>query len=232
MHASRLIPRIVTMSAMLTALGGCATQEWVRGYVGEQIKPVNDRVAVANGRIDTVEGTVGAQSRNMTAGLDAVNKRLDGVDATLKDHDARLAEASRTAREALERATAAGKLAEGKLVYETVLTDDSLKFGSGGNGLSAAAKSALDQFAADLKAKNQNVYVEIQGHTDSTGSEAYNERLGSRRAEAVRRYLAMAGGIPLHRMAAVSYGEAAPAADNRTRQGRQANRRVVLVVLR
>lgn len=232
MSETRLIPRIVLMSAMLAGLGGCATEEWVRGYVQEQIKPIN-------GRVDAVEGTVGAQSRNMTAGLDAVNKRLDGVDAaiknhdaTLKDHDARLTEASRTARDALERATAAGKLAEGKLVYETVMTDDTLKFGTGKNGLSEATKAALSQFSSDLKAKNQNVYVEIQGHTDSTGPEAYNERLGLQRAEAVRRHLALAGGIPLHRMAAVSYGETAPVADNKTREGRMANRRVVLVVLR
>lgn len=228
MTEARPMPRIFMLTvlwAALAALSGCATEEWVRGYVGEQLKPVN-------GRVDAVEGSVGERFRNTTAGLAAVNQRLDGVDATLKDHDARITEASRNAREALDRAMAAGKLAEGKLVYETVMTDDSLKFGSSGNGLTAAAKSALGQFAADLKAKNQNVYVEIQGHTDSTGPEEYNERLGLQRAEAVRRYLAMSGGIPLHRMAAVSYGETAPAADNKTRQGRLANRRVVLVVLR
>jgi outer membrane protein OmpA-like peptidoglycan-associated protein len=225
MTETKLIPRTLLVMAMLAALGGCATEEWVRGYVGEQIKPVN-------GRVDAVEGTLGAQSRTMTAGLEAANKRLDGVQATLQDHDTRIAEASKTAREALDRAVAAGKLAEGKLVYETVMTDDTLKFGSGRNGLSDATKAALSQFAGDLKAKNQNVFVEIQGHTDSTGPETLNERLGLQRAEAVRRYLALAGGIPLHRMAAVSYGETTPVADNKTRQGRMANRRVVLVVLR
>lgn len=225
MTETKLIPRTLLVMAMLAALGGCATEEWVRGYVGEQIKPVNSRV-------DAVEGTVGGQSRTMTAGLEAANKRLDGVEATLKDHDTRIVEASKTAREALDRAVAAGKLAEGKLVYETVMTDDTLKFGSGRNGLSDATKAALSQFAGDLKAKNQNVFVEIQGHTDSTGPETLNERLGLQRAEAVRRYLAIAGGIPLHRMAAVSYGETTPVADNKTRQGRMANRRVVLVVLR
>lgn len=225
MIVTRPFPRLLMLTAVLAALGGCATEEWVRGYVGEQIRPVN-------GRVDAVEGSVGAQSRNMAAGLETLNKRLDGVDATLREHDARLAEVSRTAREALDRAQAAGKLAEGKLIYETVMTDDALKFSSDGRALSADAKSALDRFAADLKAKNQNVYVEIQGHTDSTGPEDLNERLGLQRAEAVRRYLAMAGGIPLHRLAAVSYGETAPVADNKTRQGRAVNRRVALVVLR
>lgn len=225
MTETRPIPRLVMMTVVLAALGGCATEEWVRGYVGEQIRPVN-------GRIDTVEGAVGAQSRTMTGGLEAVNKRLEGVDATLKDHDARIADATKTAREALDRALAAGKLAEGKLVYETVMTDDTLKFSSNGSDLSADTKAALDRFAADLKAQNQNVYVEIQGHTDSTGPGVNNERLGLQRAEAVRRYLAVAGGIPLHRLAAVSYGETAPVADNKTRQGRMANRRVALVVLR
>lgn len=225
MIMTKPFPRLLILTAALTALGGCATEAWVRGYVGEQIRPVN-------GRVDAVEGALGAQSRAMTGGLEAANKRLDGVEATLKAHDARIVEASGTAREALDRALAAGKLAEGKLLYETVVSDAALKFSSTGNALSADAKAALDSFAADLKSRNQNVYVEIQGHTDSTGPEDLNERLGLRRAEAVRRYLAIAGGIPLHRLAVVSYGETVPVADNKTRQGRAANRRVALVVLR
>ncbi|HSM14146.1 MAG TPA: OmpA family protein, partial [Thermoanaerobaculia bacterium] len=70
----------------------------------------------------------------------------------------------------------------------------------------------------------------IQGHTDNVGGENYNEQLGKKRADVVMEYLAKAG-IPIFRMAAISYGESAPVADNSTREGRAANRRVVLVVL-
>ena len=130
----------------------------------------------------------------------------------------------------LERAQAAGKLAEGKLLYETVLSDDKVKFGFDSVNLTDEAKAALDAFAAQLKTENKNVYVEIQGHTDNVGGEAYNLKLGEQRASAVKDYLAKAG-IPLFRMETISYGETAPVADNGTREGRNQNRRVVLIVL-
>jgi len=89
----------------------------------------------------------------------------------------------------------------------------------------------LDEFAAKLKGDDKNVFIEIQGHTDSIGEAAHNLKLGEARAEAVKRHLNMKGGIPLHRMSVISYGETAPVADNKVRAGRQENRRVVLVVI-
>ena len=63
------------------------------------------------------------------------------------------------------------------------------------------------------------------------GPKEYNEQLGEERAEAVRLYLNREHALPLHRMSVISYGESVPAADNRNRDGRAQNRRVVLVVL-
>jgi outer membrane protein OmpA-like peptidoglycan-associated protein len=65
----------------------------------------------------------------------------------------------------------------------------------------------------------------IDGHTDSTGSAALNQRLSERRANAVRDYL-IANGISADRLTATGYGEEKPIADNRTRAGREENRRV------
>lgn len=146
-------------------------------------------------------------------------------------HERQIDESSRTAQEALQRAMEAGKLAEGKLLYEAILTDDKIKFGFDTFDLSPAVKAALDKFASQLKSQNADVYLEIQGHTDSVGSEKYNEELGLLRAEAVRRYLSQVHQFPLHRMNVVSYGESASVADNSTREGRSQNRRIALVVL-
>jgi peptidoglycan-associated lipoprotein len=134
------------------------------------------------------------------------------------------------AGQALERANAAHKLAEGKFLYEVVLSDDSVKFPSDRHALSAEAEQRLAELAQRLKAENRNVYLEIQGHTDSTGDEAYNEELGDARAEAVRRSLSRQG-IALNRMATISYGETAPVASNDTPEGRSQNRRVSIIVL-
>lgn len=202
------------------ATTGCATKDYVHDYVDGRVTPVNKRV-------DGMEGRVVANG----AGIQELNRRADSADTTLKDHAALIDGLSRSAREALDRANTAGKLAEGKLMYEVVMSDDSLRFSLAGDQLSKSTKHQLDAFADKLKAENRNVYVEIQGHTDSAGGKAYNLRLGEQRAEAVRRYLNMKGGIPLHRMAAISYGESSPVASNKTRTGREKNRRVVLVVL-
>jgi len=147
--------------------------------------------------------------------------------ATVEEHTTRV---EGTAGEALNRANAAHKLAEGKFLYEVVLSDDSVKFPTDVHVLSPEAQQRLAELAGRLKNENKNVYLEIQGYTDSTGTPDYNERLGEQRAEAVRRYLSSQG-VALNRMATISYGQDQPVAPNDTREGRAQNRRVAIVVL-
>ena len=72
---------------------------------------------------------------------------------------------------------------------------------------------------------------EIEVHTDSTGSPEYNEKLGEERAMAVRDYIAKKYGVALSRLNEISYGKEKPVADNKTREGRAENRRVVIRIL-
>ena len=197
-------PWIVALSltAALVGTTGCATKKYVKQETG-----------AVNTRVDEVQGQVEqAQTR-------------------LNTHDKQIGEISQTAQDALRRAQEAGKLAQGKFLYETVLTDDKVKFGFDTSDLSPEGQAAIDEFAARIKEENKNVYVEIQGHTDNVGSDKYNEELGLLRAEAVRRYLNQKQSFPLHRINVISYGESSPVADNKTREGRSQNRRVALVVL-
>lgn len=204
--------RVLLAAVSLALLGGCAT----RDYVNEQIAGVHKRV---DGQQADTNDRFG-KTASLYQGLEnRVNGQQTALDGT-----------SRTAQEALERANAAGKLAAGKFLYETALSSQ-IAFGFEGNKLSAEAKKALDAFAARIKSENRNVYIEIQGHTDSSGPDFTNLKIGEQRAEAVRRYLAMQHGFALHRMNVISYGETAPIADNKTRAGRIENRRVTLVVL-
>ena len=152
------------------------------------------------------------------------------VRAQVEVVDTRVTQVEGTAGQALERANAAHKLAEGKFLYEVVLSDDSMKFPTDEDALSPEAEARLAELVQRLKAENRNVYLEIQGHTDSVGDEDYNERLGLARAEAVRRFLSR-DGIALNRMATISYGQDHPVAPNETREGRAQNRRVAIVVL-
>jgi outer membrane protein OmpA-like peptidoglycan-associated protein len=162
------------------------------------------------------KGFVREQTALVGQRVDAVSGHVDQVEGTAKD--------------ALQRATAAGKLAEGKFLYQEVLSDDSMKFPVDKATLSPEAMQRLDAFIDKLKTENRNVYVEVQGHTDATGPKDYNYKLGEERAEAVRRYLNQHG-VALNRIGTISYGPDAPVAPNDSREGRQQNRRVVLIVL-
>jgi outer membrane protein OmpA-like peptidoglycan-associated protein len=156
--------------------------------------------------------------------------KLQATQAQVSAHDTHLGQLDQTTREALERAQAAGKLAEGKFLYAMVLSDDSVKFPTDGTKLSPEAQTRLMDFAQKLKADNKNVYLEIQGHTDSTGPHELNVRLGNERAEAVRLFMNQQG-VALNRMSTIDYGKEQPVASNDSRAGRAQNRCVVLVVL-
>ena len=119
-----------------------------------------------------------------------------------------------------------------QLLFEVVLSQEQGNFGFGQAVLPDAAKTEIDDLAQRLKDDNPgNVFIEIEGHTDSTGDPQVNERLGLERAEAVKRYLHESHEIPLHRMNVISYGEDKPIAPNDTQAGRAQNRRVVVRVL-
>lgn len=159
-----------------------------------------------------------------------VTESVAPVAAQVQDQETRLVGVDKTSREALERATAAGKLAEGKFLYTVVLSDDAVKFPTNKSELSPEAEARLTELAQRLKADNKNVYVEIQGHTDDRGDKTYNYKLGEERAEAARRFLSRQG-MALNRMSTISYGKDSPVAPNNTPDGRAQNRRVVLVIL-
>lgn len=95
--------------------------------------------------------------------------------------------------------------------------------------LTADSRAVLDAVATDLK-KYPNLRIELQGHTDSSGSDAYNLKLSQQRADSVRSYLA-GQGVTASQLTARGYGETQPIDDNSTAEGRLRNRRVVMLVL-
>jgi peptidoglycan-associated lipoprotein len=159
-----------------------------------------------------------------------VDENVTRLEARLDEQNEKINQLTETSRQALDRATDAGVLAQGKFLYTVVFTNDEINFDTDKSTLSDGTKSRLTRLVGDLKADNRNVYLEIQGHTDSTGSAQYNQQLGLQRAESVRRHL-HAQSVALDRMATISYGEDSPAEPNDTAEGRALNRRVEIVVL-
>jgi len=207
-------PAIVILLVAGLTVTGCASKK----YVQEQVA---NSESVTNGKIGEVQTSVEGNQKEITA--------LHQNDAEMQKQ---LDKISATAKEALDRAKKAGKLAEGTFIAETILTDEDVRFGFDNYKLSDEAKAALDAFAANVVKKNVGAYLEIQGFTDNIGSESYNLSLGYKRAEKVMKYLATEKGFPLHRMNVTSFGEYKPIADNSTREGRAQNRRVALVLMK
>jgi outer membrane protein OmpA-like peptidoglycan-associated protein len=154
--------------------------------------------------------------------------RIDAVD---KSAQSGIGEAKGSAQAAMTKAQDAEKAAKGKLIYTVTLSNDKVRFPVNKAEVSDEAKAMIDEAVAPLVQANRGVYFEIEGHTDNTGDAAYNFKLGEERAMAVRDYIAKKHGIALSRLNVISYGEEKPVVDNKTREDRAQNRRVVIRIL-
>lgn len=114
---------------------------------------------------------------------------------------------------------------DGDKVY--VALPSGILFDIGKDTVKPAAKDSLSKAAATLKSSETTII--IQGHTDSSGSDAINQPLSERRAAHVRDFLA-ANGVPAGRMTSVGYGSSRPAVPNDTEANRTLNRRVQLEI--
>lgn len=178
-----------------------------------------------------VDKRIEASQADTNKRIETVASQVEDLQTRQKQTDVRLDQLSQESREALKRAQEAGVLAKGKVVFEQAFSEDRVKFGSDKYELDKGAQTALSDFASKVKDLKDQYFVEIQGHTDDTGSSRYNDELGQRRADSVRRYLSREHGVALNRMSTISYGDTLPVAPNKTKAGRSQNRRVVLVVL-
>jgi OOP family OmpA-OmpF porin len=109
----------------------------------------------------------------------------------------------------------------------TILSLKGVNFKLNSSELERDARNELDAVVKMLN-DDQRIRLSVEGHTDSSGADSYNQRLSQQRAEAVVDYL-VKNGISRSRLTARGYGETRPVADNNTPQGRASNRRVDLV---
>jgi outer membrane protein OmpA-like peptidoglycan-associated protein len=108
------------------------------------------------------------------------------------------------------------------------ISDVVINFEFDKSSLTEEARQKLASATVTTTSPAQGLAVALSGHADGIGREAYNDELGSARAETVKRYLTETLGIPADKISVVSYGERSPVAPNKTREGRARNRRVEL----
>jgi outer membrane protein OmpA-like peptidoglycan-associated protein len=219
MRKLMLVVPIVMLGVGSTA---CATKKFVRGEVTQ----VNTKV---DGLSTSLEETQ-ERTRKNEARIGEVDSKADAAGKSASAAQASADAAKGEAVKAGERA-AAVEAASRRLVYEVVLSEDQGNFKFGKVDLPDTAKQRIDQMITELKADPKGVFIELEGHTDNVGSKDYNTKLGQERAEAVKRYLYEAHQVPLHKINVISYGEEKPVSENKTKDGRAQNRRVVIKVL-
>jgi outer membrane protein OmpA-like peptidoglycan-associated protein len=216
MHSSDMSLRVVVIAALTLTQGCLATRDYVR----ETVDPVTGRVSRSEARLDQVDNQIGG-----------LGKRIAGTESKFGEVEGRIGQVETKAEKAL--ADLGNLRLERRLVVDM---KDAATFGNNSASLSPRARKEVDAFLDTRKndtggSESQPIIV-VAGHADNRGSPDVNYEIARRRAEAVSRYLITRKQVdPLH-VQTISYGESSPREDNKTRQGRAANRRVEILVYR
>jgi outer membrane protein OmpA-like peptidoglycan-associated protein len=232
---------IVSLGALLLAASGCAT----KSYVQKSIDPVNGKVDAQGQQIAQTSQSLQKTQSSLEADettLSATKETATSADARAGDALTRAGQANDKATDAANRADQASQQADkvghdvGDLKTQFANMDDykkvsgaTVNFKFDSDKLDADAKQQLDQMATDGN-KYKRYFIAVEGFTDQVGSEAYNEALSKRRADAVVAYLVSQHDIPVYRIQMIGLGKDKPVDDAKTREARAKNRRVEVSV--
>jgi len=217
----------LTLLAAVTAVvaltcAGCATKKYVRNQVSERVTPLEHRT-----------GELEETSRRNTQDIGRLSADITDVRGKADRAQSQADTALNRADQANTRVTGAERTVSdlrANLDSYTLQNTASVRFNFDSYELTPEAKDALNQLASQIKDRD-NFILEIQGFADWVGSDAYNNQLTQRRADAVRRYIAEQHNVALFRMHILGFGEVRPVADNKTPEGRAENRRVEIRLL-
>ena len=212
----------VAIVGLTMGTGACASKKMVRERVGE----VNNKVDTLSRSLEETQERTKANE----AKIGEVDQKV-GVADQKAVAAGRSAEAAGAAAAAVNTRADAIEKASKRIVYEVVLNEEKGNFKFGKAVMPEDVTPQLDQLVQQLKANPNGAYIEIEGHTDNVGNKEINYKLGMERAENVKRYLYETHQVPLHKINVISYGEDKPVGDNKTKDGRSQNRRVVIKVL-
>lgn len=216
-----MLKQVALVGVVALVASACAT----RGFVRQE-------AAVVDAKVDTLAATVEeTQERTLQNGeqIGVVDQRAQAA-GQAAEMSQQAADAAAVAADAVNTRVGGVEEEVNRFMYEVTINEAQGDFELGRAELPDGARALVDRLIAQLQADPQNVYFEIEGHTDSTGSERRNMQLGMQRADSVKLYLYDQYNVPLHRMSVLSFGEERPAAGNDTPEGRAQNRRVVIRV--
>jgi outer membrane protein OmpA-like peptidoglycan-associated protein len=240
------------------AMMGCASQNIDRAEADapnpqfEELKHAHAALAAAQAKLEARLTRLETDSTLQAARLDALgvantalaqqaDRLRTEADATasglstladkVEQQGGTLALARESAEDAINIARDS-RLVAGKIVESLTLGPDMVLYGYEQPELTAKGREAMDTLIADVKPLMPHAFIEIVGFSDDLSLGSRNRLIALERAESTRRYLHETGGIPLHRMSSISYGDLKPLASDASLEGRQQNQRVVIQVLK
>jgi outer membrane protein OmpA-like peptidoglycan-associated protein len=206
--------------SFLTALGLALAIILSQVLMGCKANNTTKGGAIGAGAGGAIGGVIGSRSGNTAVGA-IIGAAVGGATgALIGRHMDKQAE---ELKKDLKGATVE-RVGEGILIT----FDSGLLFDVDKSDIQTATKTNLDQLSQTLK-KYDDTNILVEGHTDNTGENNYNQKLSDRRAESVENYL-VAQGVADKRITTKGYGENQPKADNNTDSGRRANRRVEVAI--
>ena len=235
-----VVPVLLGVALLIT---GCATKEFVREEIdksetalGQKIGQNIARLEGELGRAKTELSSVAARVTETRSVADEATRKADQAANVARQASTQTDDAATTAAQAVTKAEAAlakaGEVDNRLSRLTTVRNKRTLTntvvvlFVFDKWQLDDRAHAVLLEVVKQLQA-NQGLVVDLEGYTDNVGPPLYNVGLSQRRAESVRRFL-VEKGVELNRIQSIGLGDARPVADNKTRQGRDQNRRVAV----
>jgi outer membrane protein OmpA-like peptidoglycan-associated protein len=224
---------VLLVSAAIMVTNGCATKKYVRNTVKTSSDTLTARIEGNEGEIKEVRDDADKKVSGVDAKVSALDSKTSeqftAVKGDVQNVDQKAARAQGAADKVAGDVTTLDQKFQNRNNFN--MTDEkSVQFKVNSATLDKQYMDVLDEIANSLM-QNPDAIVVLEGRTDSTGDKDYNVKLGERRVEAVRRYLTIEKGVPVYRIHDISFGAEKPIAENKTREGREKNRAVVMTVL-
>ena len=224
---------VLFMSATLAATSGCATKKYVRNSVNTSADTLTARIETNEGEIKEVRDDVDKKVSGVDSKVSALDTRTSQGMNSLKGDVQNVDQRASQAQSAADRAANGVNTLDQKFQNRNLFTtsdEKAVQFKFNSATLDKQYADTLDEIANTLM-QNPDAIVVLEGRTDSAGAKDYNLRLGERRIEAVRHYLVVEKGVPVYRIHEISFGSEKPVAENKSREGREKNRAVVMTVM-
>jgi outer membrane protein OmpA-like peptidoglycan-associated protein len=211
---------VIALAASMAAGVGCASKNYVKQQTTPLINKTNELDDLTAQNTKAIKDV----DTRAQAGIQQVNQAAAAADQKAQAAGQQAAQAQQSADNAVHRVDVLSN-AVANLDNYRIVSETAVHFGFDKDFLTKQAKEDLDKLATTVP-NTKGYIITVEGGTDSVGPADYNYSLSERRANSVIQYLGSKYNIPAHKIYLIGLGKDKPVEDNKTRDGRAANRRV------